>query len=226
MRPLVVSELLVVGFSLQKAAFFTLALLLMQSLPCSAEQQPRANEGEPINARASKLAAGNYRYEILTKVAHRLLGDEPQSYLGFRPQFRISSARTPNAFAIPPQSIEVSVGLLQLAENEEELAFALAHEISHLIKVNKRASKDLPASTSSNQIPKIMAFSGHGKQEIQADLMAIVLMKEAGLPPTASIRVLNKLINFGASRGATLGSLFPGLQLRHDMLESVVTKQN
>ena len=50
----------------------------------------------------------------------------------FEFRFYVIKAQDPNAFAIPGGYIFVTTGLIVLAENEQEIAGVLGHEISHV----------------------------------------------------------------------------------------------
>src|SRR5581483_1660979 len=56
------------------------------------------------------------------------LGDLPQGW-----HFILIEDAEPNAFACPGGLIFVSKGLVKLCSSEDELAGALAHEISHIV---------------------------------------------------------------------------------------------
>jgi len=52
----------------------------------------------------------------------------------FEFKFYVVNGLDPNAFAIPGGYIFVTTGLLVLAENEQEVAGVLSHEIAHVTR--------------------------------------------------------------------------------------------
>lgn len=87
------------------------------------------------------LHAGNVLYgdtltNYVTKVAHYILG--PESALSKKLRFYVLKSNTPNAFSTDQGLIFITTGLLSRLENEAQLAFVLAHEISHFTSSHVR----------------------------------------------------------------------------------------
>ena len=118
---------------------------------------------------------------------------------------------TPNAFALPGRKIGVHTGLLQVAENQHQLAAVLAHEVGHVISrhSNERLSQKMAVNTGL-QLSSIAISSGTaGSQaalgllglgaqygillpysrthESEADLIGLDIMAKAGFDPQQSI---------------------------------------
>jgi len=63
------------------------------------------------------------------------IGDSLVAQIGATPfefKFYPVKAQDPNAFAIPGGYVFVTTGLIVLAENEQEIAGVLSHEIAHI----------------------------------------------------------------------------------------------
>ena len=60
--------------------------------------------------------------------------------------------KSPNAFALPGNKIGVHTGMLQLVDNQEQLAAVIGHEIGHVLAKhsNERASQEMAVSQGLN----------------------------------------------------------------------------
>ncbi len=85
-----------------------------------------------MRARANGFVPSPEMHDYVKGVLDRLLKGVvlPAS---FRPDVRILAAPEFTALCTPDGTIVVTVGLLELLDNEDELAFVLAHEASHAI---------------------------------------------------------------------------------------------
>lgn len=121
-------------------------------------------------------------------------------------EVRVFRDNTPNAFALPGRKIGVHTGILQLTQNDAQLATVVAHEIGHVLArhSNERASMGMLAEMTqqvAGQInPAGAAVLGVGTQvgvllpysrthETEADVMGQDLMARAGYDPRESIRL-------------------------------------
>lgn len=121
--------------------------------------------------------------------------------------------QTANAFALPGGKIGVHTGLLAVAENQDQLATVIGHEVGHVLAhhSNERMSQSqmsqlgmavAGAIVSSDGLSagerQTLALLGVGaqygvlmpygrKQESEADLIGLDLMARAGFEPSASI---------------------------------------
>ncbi len=119
-----------------------------------------------------------------------------------------------NAFALPGGKIGVYTGLLDVAENQHQLAAVIGHEIGHVIAEhgNERMSQStiinmgtqavgqVLAANEVSQTGPIMAAIGLGVQvgvqlpfsrthESEADLIGLALMAQAGFDPRQSVNL-------------------------------------
>lgn len=145
-----------------------------------------------------------------------------------------------NAFALPGGKIGVYTGLLDIAENQHQLAAVIGHEIGHVIAEhgNERMSSSTvinigmqatDALLRTNQIAgsnEIMAAIGVGVQvgvqlpfsrthESEADLIGLDLMAKAGFDPSESVTLWeNMAAASGDNRQPELLSTHPAPQSR------------
>jgi predicted Zn-dependent protease len=80
------------------------------------------------------LVHGDPVLEDYVQSLGRRLVPESFSDPGIQLRFSILHSPEASAFALPNGSVYVSVGLLALVENEAQLAFVLAHEVSHVTR--------------------------------------------------------------------------------------------
>lgn len=138
-------------------------------------------------------------------VTNRLLqamGENPSEW-----EIKVFKDDSPNAFALPGKNIGVHTGMLDLVNNQHQLAAVIGHEIGHVIADhgNERVSQNLVAQagltaadialgrdSKNDQI--IMAALGLGaqygvllpfsrKQESEADHLGLEYMAKAGFDP-------------------------------------------
>jgi len=128
-----------------------------------------------------------------------------------------------NAFALPGGKIGVYQGLLSVAENQDQLATVVAHEIAHVLSrhSNERISTQYATSTglelasvlagqSTPAKQTLFGLLGVGaqvgvllpfgrKQESEADIVGLELMARAGFDPRQSVNLWE---NMNAASGS------------------------
>ncbi len=183
-------------------------------------ESPDAAENQKMVA----LFGGEYEYpsaaqfvdDMLVKLAKA--GDNPgQPY-----KVTILNSPVVNAFALPPDKIYVTRGLLALANDASELAAVMAHEIGHITarhallraEQEKRAalisqaaavieSRQRGAEVEASERLSIASFSR--QQELEADEIGIKDMAKAGYDPYAAARFLTTLGRDAELRASSLG---------------------
>ena len=117
----------------------------------------------------------------------------------FEFHFRVVDQIEPNAFALPGGHIFVSRGLLALANDEDELACVIGHEIGHVVKRHSAASQ----GTASSQFPLLDPMLRAGRMaaysrdlERSADHDGQILCSAAGYDPRGLARFLESLMNY------------------------------
>ncbi|MCE2596937.1 M48 family metallopeptidase [Motilimonas cestriensis] len=134
-----------------------------------------------------------------------------------------------NAFALPGGKIGVYTGLLKVAENQDQLATVIGHEIAHVLAnhSNERLSQsqitnlglELSSAALSGSEYHGMAMAGLGlgaqygilmpwgrTQESESDILGLELMAKAGFNPNESIKLWQNMAN--AAKGPQPPELF------------------
>lgn len=126
-----------------------------------------------------------------------------------------------NAFALPGGKIGVYTGMLQVAENQDQLATVIGHEVAHVLAKhsNERVSQKFAveqglglinaiANPQSGTGQTLMGLLGVGAQygvllpysriqESEADILGLDLMARAGFDPRQSTRLWNNMSRAG-----------------------------
>ncbi len=168
---------------------------------------------EPQIAKESGLQNG-FSLESINQIIYTLAGDNPTAYLGFAPKIVLTNAALPEAFVDTDQSIHLSIKLLNMLHSKDELAYVVAHELSHLVLKHANANTLLQRRDS--------IFYESIKEEIQADLLAIKLIKAVGFNPDSAQAVLNRLADTLVADQIDLATLFPTLRPRLWAMEMIL----
>lgn len=138
----------------------------------------------------------------------RAMGENPSTW-----EIVVFDQDAANAFALPGKKIGVYTGLLDVAENQGQLATVIGHEIAHVVAnhANERVSTSfvtqsglqlaqiaVGADTAMKQ--QLFGLLGVGAQygvvlpfsrtqEAEADLIGLELMAEAGFDPRESVKL-------------------------------------
>ncbi len=182
------------------------------------------------------------------------LGDSLVAQVGSTPfefKFYLINAPDPNAFAIPGGYIFVTTGLIVLAENENEVAGVLSHEISHvtarhiaqLIERSKRINIATAAAiiaglllggggktseavtTTAMATGEAFALKYTRENESDADQNALQYMIKAGYDPYGMITFLSKIYKTSLVSGPQMPiylSTHPAIEDRISLLENLL----
>ena len=159
-------------------------------------------------------------------------------------KFGIIKSDGVNAFATPGGYILFTDGLFKILENEDQLAFVLAHEMSHVLRqhhynviktqrLTELAAKNLQAKTKDDTVAKLSQASGQiyargldKSAEYESDRFGVIFMTMAGYAPQASLEVLEILNQLKGNdpRAKLLFSTHPTPNQRFSLLlESGIT---
>jgi len=195
----------------QLVPFIVLLCLMFVGLPSQASQSDEEKVGEIAAARilgAAPLVDVLPAQKYLNLVGNTIVQSTESSY---RWRFGLIKTDSVNAFATPGGFILVTVGLVKQLENEDELAFVLAHEAAHVLRKhhyrvvlrqrlaetaasNLQAASGDSASTALSQASAQIYARGLDKSsEFDADRLGVELMAKAGYDPAATIGVLERL---------------------------------
>jgi beta-barrel assembly-enhancing protease len=143
--------------------------------------------------------------------------------------FKIVDSEELNAFALPGGYVFVNSGLIKLADDESELAGALAHEIAHVAArhLTRRATKaeianltTIPLSVLLGGLPGLatrqaaalavpMTFLSFGrKDEAEADYLGLQYLYAAGYDPVGLITLFEKMESLERKEPGTIAKLF------------------
>ncbi|MBB86042.1 M48 family metallopeptidase [Abyssibacter sp.] len=163
-------------------------------------------------------------------VARAIIAELPEQRTWEVQVFKDDSA---NAFALPGGKIGVHTGLLDIAENQDQLATVIGHEVAHVLAshANERVSTSYVASTGLQlaqvaageptaakqqlfgllglgaQVGVLLPFSR--TQESEADLLGLDLMAKAGFDPRASIPLWENMSQAGGGKPPEFLSTHP-----------------
>lgn len=155
-------------------------------------------------------------------VANAVTAKVPTSYGITQWEVKVFKDESANAFALPGGHIGVNTGLLDIAENQDQLATVIGHEIAHVLArhANERVSTQSLTSAGLSLTQALAGLEGAGGDQImgllgmgaeygvlkpfsrshesEADLIGLDLMAEAGFDPRASVKLW---ANMNASGG-------------------------
>jgi Zn-dependent protease with chaperone function len=146
--------------------------------------------------------------EYLNEIASQLLKDDDE--LRSKVRFYVVKSSVPNAFANPDGAIFINLGLIARAENEAQLAYILAHEITHYVKQHsinqflfkqktnsKKSKKTFRFDNKSDELyAKRLAQSNYSKEhEIEADMYGWDIFKNTEYDLLAAVNTFNMLQN-------------------------------
>ena len=174
-------------------------------------------------------------------VARAIIAELPEQRTWEVQVFKDDSA---NAFALPGGKIGVHTGLLKVADNQDQLAAVIGHEVGHVLAQhsNERMSIQYATQTGTQLVAALaggdsaekqtlMGLLGVGaqygvqlpfsrKHEAEADVIGLDLMAEAGFDPRASVDLWrNMAANSGGSPPEFL-STHPSNQTRIECLQA------
>jgi predicted Zn-dependent protease len=154
--------------------------------------------------------------------------------------FRVIEADDLNAFALPGGYVFVNTGLIQMAEEEDEFAGALAHEIAHVAARHstRRETKSQIASLSTiplsvllggwagmaarqgaNVLVPMTFLSFTRKDEAEADYLGLQYMYAAGYDPAGEISILEKLGALNRQKPGAVSRLFSTHPMDSDRIQ-------
>jgi predicted Zn-dependent protease len=196
--------------------------LVTLSLNANAINEQERKVGREIVATylgAAPLIDDTKKLQYVNTLGQHLVQFTPQPYRNAVWLFGVINTKSINAFAAPGGYILITQGLFDLVETEDQLAFILAHEISHVVKqhhlavIQKQSKmKQVIAKMQNNvtknndmfsdlsDVYKDFAIKGLDKTaEYEADLDGTVLATKAGFNSYAGYELLYILSDFHAN---------------------------
>lgn len=184
-----------------------------QTAERAGQADPRTSIGANEHPRILASYGGEYRDERTEKLLARIVG--ALTLVSENPQqaYRITVLNSPavNAFALPGGYVYVTRGLLALANDASEVAAVISHEMGHVtanhgIERRQREREEALAETlaggsmadgltSKQEVARgklrLAAFSRN--QELQADVIGVRMLGQAGYDPYAAARFLESM---------------------------------
>jgi predicted Zn-dependent protease len=177
------------------------------------KNDPRAEMGAREHPRIVASYGGEYKDVKTEQLVARIMGALTVVSENPAQSYRITILNSPaiNAFALPGGYVYVTRGLLALATDASEVAAVLSHEMAHVtanhgIERQQREEAEVIASRvvtevlssdiAGKQAParsklRLAAFSRN--QELQADVIGVRMLGEAGYDPYAAARFLDAM---------------------------------
>lgn len=166
------------------------------------------------------------------------LADRPWDYAVFLDE-------APNAFVLPGGHVGVTVGLLAMVENDDQLAAVIGHEAGHVVARHaaERASQQTTtklllglagAAAGGTEFGKLIKDHGDDaakygvllpfsrKQELEADKLGVDFMQRAGYRPREAVKLWENMQAMDQAKGqggGDLGSTHPSDAVRIQALE-------
>ncbi|SHM10430.1 M48 family metallopeptidase [Vreelandella subglaciescola] len=177
-------------------------------------------------------------------VAQAIVAELPGEQRQQNWEVEVFKADEPNAFALPGGYMGVNSGMLDVADNQAQLATVLGHEVGHVLAnhANERASTEsatqlgLSVLSSSAGIEgaggeQLMGLLGMGAQygillpfsrrhESEADMIGLRLMAKAGFDPRESVTLWQNMQRAGGGAPPAWMSTHPSQGQRISGLEA------
>lgn len=177
------------------------------------KNDPRAQLGAREHPRIVASYGGEYKDAKTERLVARIAGALTAVSENPQQSYRITILNSPaiNAFALPGGYLYVTRGLLALANDASEVAAVLSHEMAHVtanhgIERQQREEAEVIASRVVSEVLssdlagkqalargklRLAAFSRN--QELQADVIGVRMLGEAGYDPYAAARFLDSM---------------------------------
>jgi predicted Zn-dependent protease len=181
------------------------------ALPLVSEAEIEAqSEAEFEKMRRSTMISNDARTRSYIGCIARAIVDELQEpYASMDWDLEVFENEMINAFAMPGGKIGVFTGILKVAENQDQLAAVIGHEVAHVTERHSLERANREATTRIGVIGATAAIGGptgtgdliamgaqlglslpYGRsQESEADTDGLLFMADAGFDPRASIKL-------------------------------------
>lgn len=158
---------------------------------------------------------------------------------GLEWEFTVIEDEEPNAFALPGGKVGVNTGLFKVAQNKDQLAAVMAHEVGHAIarhsaeRVSRQALVQFGQQAIGSQYPGMADILAQAstlglvlpftrEQEAEADHIGLMLMAKAGYDPRAAIDLWRNFDAAGGQRPPEFLSTHPSPGSRIENLKAIM----
>lgn len=177
------------------------------------KSDPRAQMGAREHPRIVASYGGEYKDAKTERLVARIAGALTAVSENPNQSYRITILNSPaiNAFALPGGYLYVTRGLLALANDASEVAAVLSHEMAHVTANHgiERQRREEAEVIASRVVAEVLSSDLAGKQalargklrlaafsrqqELQADVIGVRTLGEAGYDPYAAARFLESM---------------------------------
>lgn len=177
------------------------------------KNDPRAQVGAREHPRIVASYGGEYKDARTERLVARITGALTAVSENPAQSYKITILNSPaiNAFALPGGYLYVTRGLLALANDASEVAAVLAHEMAHVTANHgiERQRREEAEVIASRVVAEVLSSDIAGKQalargklrlaafsrnqELQADVIGVRMLGEAGYDPYAAARFLDSM---------------------------------
>lgn len=167
-----------------------------------------------------------------------------------RYHFKVIDKPEVNAFALPGGYVFINRGILELSENESEVAGVVAHEIAHigerhhieqmqkaqmlglglgvldLILGGQRGTAEQIGALGGQMLAQGVFFKFSRDAEREADREGVRMLRQAGIHPEGMITLFKRMDQMRESRPALIGDFFsthPSLSERQTNISGMLT---
>lgn len=190
---------------------------------------------------ARDAGTNDYVNCVSEHIIRALPGENPADW-----EVRVFDDAAANAFALPGRKIGVYTGLLDVAENQDQLATVIGHEVGHVLAKhsNERVSTNfvtqsglqlaqIAVGANTPMKDELFGLLGVGAQygvllpfsrtqEAEADIIGLDLMAQAGFDPRASVALWQNMQAAGGEAPPEFMSTHPSSERRIRELQARV----
>jgi predicted Zn-dependent protease len=194
--------------------------------------------GREVAPEAVRLLGGYDRdaaaQRFVAAVGARIVLRSPAKSAPFRFRFAVlAEKRVATALALPGGAVFVTRALLSSLEDEAQLAGILAHEVGHAVgrHASERLAEDADAraladgsdaAAIAQRVAAALATMSFGpRNEVEADVLAVDFMSDAGYDPRALLAVVSAL----SASGAALETAHPDAAAREVSIREEIARR-
>ncbi|MBS3785761.1 MAG: M48 family metallopeptidase [Gammaproteobacteria bacterium] len=243
-RPWHAISLVLIGLIVSACATTPTGRQQLQIFPDSQMRALGARAYADIREKESVIASSEQGAYVQC-VTDAMLAALPPQYVREQWEVSVFESEQVNAFALPGGKMGVYSGLLEVAENQDQLATVIAHEIAHVMARhgNERVSTQFAtvAGLSALQIAagddadrqRLLAALGVGAHlgiilpfsrlhESEADAIGLGLMADAGFDPREAVNLWRNMARAGGAQPPTFLSTHPSSGRRISDLQTLM----
>jgi predicted Zn-dependent protease len=173
----------------------------------------------------------------ITCVAQAIIAELDEPFASMEWEIEIFDNEAVNAFAMPGGKIGVFTGILQVAENQDQLGAVLGHEVAHVTEEHslERANREIGTRYGAAAGGAILGGGNIGdlvqvaaqygltlpygrKQESEADTVGLVFSADAGFDPRESVKLWKNMAESNKGAPPEFLSTHPSSSTRIDDL--------